>query len=110
MRNKNQLLRWLSWIGLVSLFSVACWFLSQWQFSRQEEVSAQNRIVEKNYDASPVALESLLQVDQSWNPEMEYRPVKLSGQYTDLVYLIRNRPYDGNPGYLATCRVQNQIW
>lgn len=114
MRNKNQLLRWLSWIGLVSLFSVACWFLSQWQFSRQEEVSAQNRIVEKNYDASPVALESLLQVDQSWKPEMEYRPVKLSGQYTDLVYLIRNRPYDGNPGFLQLAEFRtksgNSFW
>jgi cytochrome oxidase assembly protein ShyY1 len=100
MRNKNQILRWLSWIGLVSIFSVACWFLSQWQFSRQDEVSRQNKIVEQNYDASPVAIDSMLEVKSTWNPELEYRPVKISGHYTTELYLIRNRPYDGNPGFL----------
>jgi hypothetical protein len=39
------------------MFSTACWFLSQWQFSRAEEVQEANSIVLANYERTPVALE-----------------------------------------------------
>ena len=114
MRNRTQLLRWLSWIGLVAVFSTACWFLSQWQFSRQVEVSAHNQIVEQNYDKSPVSIDKILNVSDSWNPELEYLPVKMSGHYTSNTLLVRNRPYDGNPGFLQLASFEtdsgNYFW
>ena len=102
MKSKSHFVsRWLTWFGLALIFSTACWFLSQWQFARQQEVSTSNRILEQNYNAEPVALEELLLPTTNWNKELEYRQVKLTGHYLiDNQFLIRNRPNEGNPGFL----------
>lgn len=93
--------RWLTWLGLALVFSVACWYLSQWQFARQQEVSNTNRIIDQNYNTKPVALEELLLPTTIWNKELEYRRVKLTGHYLIAnQFLIRNRPNEGNPGFL----------
>ena len=97
----NSFRSWLSWGLLVTLFSISCWFLSQWQFSRQEEVHQANVRISANYDTQPVALEELLNPVQVWDKALEYRPVSISGSYLpDQQFLIRNRPYDANPGFL----------
>lgn len=101
MANRQTVLRWLSWISLAAIFATACWFLSQWQFSRAAEVQKSNDIVLSNYDMAPVALEELLRPESKWNASIEYRQVQVSGQYLpENFFLIRNRPFAGNPGFL----------
>jgi len=64
-------------------------------------VHSANLRISANYEAEPVALEELLAVGQSWAKEFEFRPINLSGSYlVEHQYLIRNRPYDANPGFL----------
>jgi len=100
-RRGNSLRSWFSWGLLVVLFSTACWFLSQWQFSRQEEVHSANLRISANYDATPVALEQILTSNAPWDKTLEYRPVLVTGSYLPTKnFLIRNRPYDSNPGFL----------
>jgi cytochrome oxidase assembly protein ShyY1 len=83
------------------IFSIACWYLSQWQFARQQETSNTNRIIEQNYNSKPVALEELLLPKTIWNQELEFRQVRVTGNYLlENQFLIRNRPNEGNPGFL----------
>ena len=115
MANNQTARRWFTWIALASVFSVACWFLSQWQFARAAEVQKANAIVLANYDSKPVPLEELLYPNTSWNPQNEYKQVLVSGHYlVGKTYLIRNRPFQGNPGFLQLAAFQtdseNIIW
>jgi cytochrome oxidase assembly protein ShyY1 len=115
MANQKTLTRWLSWISLATSFAVGCWFLSQWQFARAAEVQKSNAIVLANYDSRPVALEELLTPDKVWNSQLEYRQVLVSGHYLeDHAFLIRNRPFEGNPGFLQLVAFEtdssNLIW
>lgn len=101
MANRAAITRWLTWISLATVFATACWFLSQWQFSRAEEVQSANEIVLSNYDRTPVALEELLPQTATWEKTLEYRQVKVSGNYLpEHTFLIRNRPNAGYPGFL----------
>ncbi len=50
----------------------------------------------KNYDAVPVELSNL-----EYRPADEWRPIKLTGHFLpENTLLVRNRPLNGNPGYL----------
>ena len=101
MANRATTTRWLTWISLATVFAAACWFLSQWQFARAEEVQKANEIVLANYDRAPVALEELLPQESSWKKTIEYRQVIVSGNYLpEHTFLIRNRPNSGYPGFL----------
>ncbi len=101
MANRHSVLRWLSWISLATVFAIACWSLSQWQFARAGEVQESNGILLANYDNKPVALEDLLAPNANWNAVLEYSQVKVSGHYLpNKSFLIRNRPFAGNPGFL----------
>lgn len=92
--------RWLVWTLLVAIFSVACFFLSQWQFNRRAEAVAKIQSVANNFDLAPVALDELASLD-SFNAKNEWRPVSLSGKFlSDKAVLVRNRPYNGSPGFL----------
>ena len=101
MKNSSSLTRYGSWFALAVIFSIGCWFLSQWQFSRQAEVTAANQLVNRNYDAPIVPLETILQPDEPWDRNLEFRPVAISGRYIpSSSLLVRNRPYDRQPGFL----------
>jgi cytochrome oxidase assembly protein ShyY1 len=92
--------RWLVWGLLVSVFAVACFLLSQWQFNRRAEAVAKIQSVETNYDQSPVAISQLAGL-KDFDTKDEWRPVALSGSFvTDKAVLVRNRPYNGSPGFL----------
>lgn len=98
--------RWLVWLLLVSIFSVACVFLSRWQFDRRAEAVARIDSIAKNYDQSPVALSDLANLN-SFSKEFEWRPVKLTGSFlTDNAVLVRNRPYNGASGFLQVIPFQ----
>lgn len=84
------------------LFSLATSLLSWWQFSRREErVEKINQVIE-NYDKSPIALDEVIwEIDESGLASMEWQQVSIEGKYLpDLVTLVRNRPLNGQPGYL----------
>lgn len=92
--------RWLTWALLVSFFSVACVFLSQWQFNRRAEAVAKIQTVANNFDRAAVPLEDLAQLD-FFDTAYEWRPVSLTGRFlSDHAVLVRNRPYNGSPGFL----------
>jgi cytochrome oxidase assembly protein ShyY1 len=96
-----RLKRYLTWFALVAIFSIACWFLSQWQFARRAQVVASNNLVINNYDQTPTAFADLVKNLDAFEPELEWRPVSLHGKYiANASWLIRNRPMDGNPGFL----------
>jgi len=92
---------WVKWAVLVISFTTACWFLSQWQFDRQEEVVGKNQLIEANYNAEPNALEEILTPDQNWDSSLEFRSATVTGRYIpEASYIVRNRPLNAYPGFL----------
>jgi cytochrome oxidase assembly protein ShyY1 len=92
--------RWTVWLLLVTIFSVACFFLSQWQFNRRAEAVAKINSVAANFDQVPVPISELASLN-SFSSKFEWRPVSLSGRFlSEKSVLVRNRPYNGAPGFL----------
>ncbi|KAA9135090.1 SURF1 family cytochrome oxidase biogenesis protein [Microbacterium caowuchunii] len=100
LKTATPAVRW-SVYGLVGvLFAVVCVFLADWQFSRNDERSAQLALVERNYDAAPVALDVAVSADGSFDPEREWQPVALTGTYlTEDELVVRNRPHGGTSAF-----------
>lgn len=95
---KESWKRWLAWLILASLFAVACFFLSQWQFSRRAEAVARIELVQNNFDQALAPLGSLTEPFESKN---EWRPVELEGRFlVEDAFLVRNRPFNGAAGFL----------
>jgi cytochrome oxidase assembly protein ShyY1 len=100
MKKLDTFKRWIVWLLLASLFAVACVFLSQWQFSRRAEAVARIELVQKNFDQPAANLFDLVQGD-NLPPSAEWRPVSLTGNFKpEQAVLVRNRPYNGQPGFL----------
>jgi cytochrome oxidase assembly protein ShyY1 len=59
------------------------------------------RLVETNYDSTPVPLADLLpSTDAALDPDDVWRQVTVQGRYdTDATVLLRNRPVDSQPGF-----------
>lgn len=93
--------RWIGYLALVVLFAVVCGLLSWWQFSRNAEAEERIRQVAENWDAAPVAVESLLpETGAVLDPADTWTPMRLVGMYdVDGTHLVRNRPHDGKPGF-----------
>lgn len=92
-------LRWLRWALFVLLFTLACVWLSHWQFDRRNEVVARNLQVSSSYN-QPVAGILELLPGLRFDPKKEWRPVEVTGRYLPgTVQLVRNRPYNGQPGF-----------
>ncbi len=106
MAAKSDLKRWSGWLALVVVFSIACALLSNWQFSRRAEALAEMAQVAKNYDAVPVAIDLVSGFD-SFDAKNQWRPVSLTGHYlVGNAVLVRNRPLDGQPGFLQVVPFQ----
>jgi len=93
--------RWIGWLLVAIVFAIACVFLSQWQFDRRAHRVAEISLVEKNYDASPIALDAkMLEGQASKVNSLKWHPVSVSGHYLpDQAVLARNRPKSGQPGF-----------
>lgn len=92
-------LRWLRWLALVLVFTLACIWLSHWQFDRRNEVVARNLQISSAYNQPPVPLGDLLP-NLTFDPKVEWRPVEISGRYLlETKQLVRNRPFNGQPGF-----------
>ncbi|WP_336645660.1 SURF1 family cytochrome oxidase biogenesis protein [Microbacterium sp. USHLN186] len=96
----RRLLRWGGYLLVAIAFAVACVFLSQWQFDRNETRTAQIALVERNYDADPVPAAALIGADGALDPADEWRPVHLHGEYLpEKQLLVRNRPHGGTSAF-----------
>jgi len=92
--------RWLGWLLLATIFAVSCFFLANWQFNRRNEAVAKIDLVTKNYNQPPTAFDELVGSD-GFMPSEEWRPVALTGHFLpEDAVLVRNRPYNGSPGFL----------
>jgi cytochrome oxidase assembly protein ShyY1 len=92
--------RWGAYLALVIAFAIGCGLLSWWQWARRAETISQGDLVTENYEAAPVAIDTLLPSLGSWRADEEWRPVELHGHYLDSHRLLaRNRPYNANPGF-----------
>ncbi|MFS0714639.1 SURF1 family protein [Microbacterium sp. 2P01SA-2] len=99
MRGRTAL-RWTGYVAVAVAFAIACAYLSNWQFTRNEERSAQLELVERNYDAAPAALSDILPRGNDLDPDDEWHPVELVGRYlTDDQVLVRNRPHGGTSAF-----------
>lgn len=98
--SKSDLLRWSGWLALVVAFSIACVFLSTWQFDRRQQALDAMDQVAINYDAPIVDLKSIAELD-SFDASDEWRQVRMSGSYlNEKSVLVRNRPLNGQAGFL----------
>lgn len=100
MQNLPRAGRWAIYVALAVVFAIACAFLSNWQFSRNEERASQLALVERNYDAEPVPLAEVIPAGGELEPRDEWRPVRLTGEYViDEQLLARNRPHGGTAAF-----------
>lgn len=96
----NRLVRWGVYVLIAIAFAVACAFLSNWQFDRNESRAEQLALVERNYDAAPVPLSEAIGADGSLDAEDEWHPMLLQGEYlSDEQVLVRNRPHGGTSAF-----------
>ncbi|MDF8264023.1 SURF1 family cytochrome oxidase biogenesis protein [Luteipulveratus flavus] len=93
--------RWLAWLAVAVVVSVACLLLGRWQWHRWESKHAMQTRISENYDASPVALGQILPtVDTPLPGDREWTQVRLQGEYqAQQRQLVRNRPHEGSFGY-----------
>jgi cytochrome oxidase assembly protein ShyY1 len=92
--------KWLNWIALVLVFTIACGFLANWQFSRREARLASITLVKKNFDAAPAALSEVTMNGRFNTPSDTWKPVEVSGHYLpEKALLVRNRPNNGTGGF-----------
>lgn len=99
-RRMPTALRWGGYVAIAVAFAIACAFLSNWQFTRNAERSAQLQLVEANYDAEPGTLETLVPRDDTLPEDSEWHPVLLRGSYLpEQTLLVRNRPHGGTSAF-----------
>lgn len=90
--------RWLNWVALVVVFSVACGFLANWQLDRRETKLASIALISANYKKVPVPVSEL--VISNTSKVNLWRSVSLTGRYlASSSLLVRNRPNNGQPGF-----------
>ena len=104
----NSFARWSGWFLVVVVFATGTVFLSSWQFDRREEKVDRIELVQTNYNA-PVASLSAVAPAGTLPPENEWLRVELEGNYlTQHSYLVRNRPLNGQPGFLQLVPFQTR--
>ncbi|MEZ0449112.1 SURF1 family cytochrome oxidase biogenesis protein [Cellulomonas sp. ICMP 17802] len=91
-------------VGLVLLgvvVAVACTFLGRWQWNRHVWRDSAIAVVETNWSADPVPLQSVLPTTGTALTDADvWRRVTVAGHYEpDGTVLLRNRPVDGAPAY-----------
>lgn len=92
--------RWLTYLGMAVVFAVACVLLSRWQFGRNEQTQAENKLVSHNYSAPVVPVAELLPKAGAWSGSTIWRPVSVDGVYlTSKQLLVRDRSLGSNPGF-----------
>lgn len=97
---RQRLLRWTGYLAVAIVFAIACAFLSNWQFSRNEQKATEIALVQRNYHAKPIPLEEAVNPDGAMDASREWHPVLLRGHYlADQQVLARNRPHGGTSAF-----------
>lgn len=92
--------RWINWIALVIVFTIACGFLANWQFTRREARLASITLVKQNFDASVVNLNDIAINGELNTLKDAWKPVSVTGHYLpEKALLVRNRPNNGTGGF-----------
>jgi cytochrome oxidase assembly protein ShyY1 len=92
--------RWFGYLAVAVIFAVVCVLLSHWQVSRLEEKKLENSRVLDNYENDPIPLAEVLLSPESWQDDLEWTPVVITGSYLEEAQvLVRNRPRNGQPGF-----------
>jgi len=97
---QSTALRWAGYVAIAMVFAIVCAFLSNWQFTRNADRSRQLALVAANYDAAPVPLRELIGPDGAFDPDDQWHPVSLTGEYlTDQTLMARNRAHGGTSAF-----------
>ncbi|MEY4553859.1 MAG: hypothetical protein RL197_286 [Actinomycetota bacterium] len=92
--------KWLNWVALVLVFSVACGFLANWQLERRELKLSSIALVTDNYNQAPIPAAELFDANSPNLKTLYWRSVLITGSYqADKLLLVRNRPNNGQPGF-----------
>ncbi|MCW2856614.1 MAG: hypothetical protein JWR52_2229 [Marmoricola sp.] len=75
--------RWVLFAITVALLAWLAIFLGQWQFHRLQERRAANGLMSGNIAEPPVAIDSILRVGTTTNPDDEWRSVIVHGIWDD---------------------------
>ena len=92
-------------LGLIAVLVLAavCVVLGMWQFGRYEDRRDAAEVIRTNYDASPVALDEVIDdVEAPLPASREWTPVTLRGSYCtepSCVLYVRNRQLEGSVGF-----------
>lgn len=107
---KSSWKTWTRWLAVVTVFAIACGFLSNWQLNRRAEKLVVIERTLNNYAKASVSIDELLPSADTWNEELEWRAVTVSGVFLpEQSLLVRNRPNAGQPGFeqLVPFRAEN---
>ncbi len=97
---RRTALRWSGYIAFAVAFAIACAYLANWQFTRNESRENQLALIAANYDAAPAALDEVLPPGAPFDAADEWQPVILVGEYLpDETVLARNRPHGGTSAF-----------
>lgn len=103
--------RWLGYYAMLTVFSIGCVLLGNWQFARRAEAQAEIARIDNHYGASPVRLEQALPEPQDYDQDAhKWLPVEMVGTYLhDEQLLARNRANTSQVGYeiLSPLRLRN---
>lgn len=97
----NNIVRWLSWGLLASLFAASCLVLANWQLDRRAEAVAKVTRVAENYGALLPADVNPFISNSEEVKAYEWSNFQITGSYLpNEQLLVRNRPIAGQPGFL----------
>lgn len=100
MTRASRVRRWSGYVAIAILFAIACAFLSNWQFTRNEQRAHANGLIANNYHAAAVPLGDLVEGTSGFDEDDEWRPVELTGEYlADEQLLARNRAHGNTSAY-----------
>jgi cytochrome oxidase assembly protein ShyY1 len=92
--------RWFGYLALAIVFAIVCCALGVWQLNRRAEARAEIERVDSNYASEPIALTDALGSLDAFDESQKWTPVEITGTYlSDDQVLVRNRPYNGAPGF-----------
>ncbi|WP_072313519.1 SURF1 family cytochrome oxidase biogenesis protein [Agrococcus sp. Marseille-P2731] len=92
--------RWLGYLALALVFAVVCCLLGMWQWDRRETALTAIDRLESNYDRDAAPLEAVLPEPSAFDPDQQWTPVELEGEYvTDAQLLLRGRWRGGDVGF-----------
>jgi cytochrome oxidase assembly protein ShyY1 len=92
--------RWARYLALAVVFAIVCVCLGFWQLARRDTALAELDRIDTNYSAEPVPLAGELATLDAFQIDQKWTPVTVTGTYLrDEELLVRNRPYNGGPGF-----------